>query len=168
MDDTEMNTSLMQVSTRGGETAHIPVSVRNPVAFDFSQGHSELLLGGGKFESFDRPLWVLPLPAGPPHRLSDIAAHDACWAPDGRHLAFISGKDIVLANADGSDARKLVSADGFINAFWIRFSPDGKRLRFSVFKPGATDATGHGTEMVRHNDATVFAGTAKTSVRQES
>jgi Tol biopolymer transport system component/DNA-binding winged helix-turn-helix (wHTH) protein len=141
LDETEQNTALVQVATQGGETARIPISLRNPMAYDFSQIRSELLLGAGEFQlpSNERPLWALPLPAGPPHRLGDIIAHDACWVPDGRHLAFANGKDVFLAAADGSDVRKLATADGFDFSYWIRFSPDGRRVRFSVIKFGTPD-----------------------------
>jgi len=140
LDETEQNTALVQVATQGGETARIPISLRNPMAYDFSQIRSELLLGAGEFlPGNERPLWALPLPAGPPHRLGDIVAHDACWVPDGRHLAFANGKDVFLAAADGSDVRKLATADGFDFSDWIRFSPDGRRVRFSVIKFGTPD-----------------------------
>jgi eukaryotic-like serine/threonine-protein kinase len=125
LDKTGRTRALVHVSTHGGETTRIPISLRNPTVFDFSQNRSELLVGTG-------PVWVLPLPLGPPHRLGDIVAQDACWAPDGRHLAFARDKDVFVANADGSDVRKLATADGFDFSYWIRFSPDGTRLRFSV------------------------------------
>jgi DNA-binding winged helix-turn-helix (wHTH) protein/Tol biopolymer transport system component len=136
LDDTEKNTTVVQVSAKGGETARIPVALRNPIALDFSQSHSELLVGAGEFESEDhgRPLWSLPLPAGPPHRVGDIHARDAGWAPDGRKLAFTSGKDVFVSDANGSDVHKLISAYGFDGAFWVRFSPDGRRLRFGVVR----------------------------------
>jgi Tol biopolymer transport system component len=106
------------------------------VAYDFSRANSELLLGAGEFDvqSNERALWALPLPAGPPRRLGDIASHDACWAPDGRHIAFTNGKDVFSAESDGSHVRKLATAEGFDASFWIRFSPNGTRLRFSVIK----------------------------------
>ena len=130
----ELNTTLVQVSTQGAETAEIPVSLQNPVAFDFSQSHSELLLGAAEstFRYGERSLSVLPLPAGAPHRLGDIFAHDACWSPDGRRLVFENGNDVFGAKADGSEVRKLASPDGSKFVFGIRFSPDGRRLRFSV------------------------------------
>jgi DNA-binding winged helix-turn-helix (wHTH) protein/Tol biopolymer transport system component len=130
----QLNTGLVQASTQGGETAGIPVSLQNPIVFDFSQSHSELLLGAGEsaLPYEERPLWVLPLPAGAPHRLGDILAHDACWSPDGRRLVFANGKDVFGAKADGSEVRKLASPDGFGFLSRIRFSPDGRRLRFSV------------------------------------
>ena len=137
-DDTEQKTALWQVSTQGGATARIPISLRNPIAYDFSQIRSELLMGAGEFESSsnERPLWILPLPGGPPHRVADIVAHDACWAPDGRHLAFANSKNIFAADADGSEVRKLATPASFDFSFWIRFSPDGTRLRFSVGRFG--------------------------------
>jgi hypothetical protein len=134
LDDTEHNTALVEVSANGGETARIPVPFQNPIAFDFSQTHSELLLGEGEFGSHRWPLWVLPLPAGPPHRVGDILALDACWSADRRGLAFTRGKEVFVAEANGSEERKLATADDFDEASWIRFSPDGKRLRFSVVK----------------------------------
>jgi Tol biopolymer transport system component len=45
-------------------------------------------------------------------------------------MAYVSGTDLYLANGDGSGPRKLAHVNG--DAFWIRFSPDGTRIRFSV------------------------------------
>jgi DNA-binding winged helix-turn-helix (wHTH) protein/Tol biopolymer transport system component len=137
LSESEQNVALVQVSTQGGETARIPISLRNPIALDFSQVRSELLLSAGEFDvpSNERPLWALPLPAGPPHRLGDLVAHDACWAPDGHHLIFSRGADVIAADSDGSNVRKLVSVEG-VFPYWLRFSPDGKRVRFTVLKFG--------------------------------
>jgi DNA-binding winged helix-turn-helix (wHTH) protein len=124
------NPSLVQVSTRGGETARIPVAPEEHIIYDFSVARSEFLAGGrGNF--YDRPLWVFPLPAGPPHRVGNILAQDACWSPDGNHVAFVKGKDLFVAKPDGSEARKLATLGNM--AYWIRYSPDGTRLRFTVF-----------------------------------
>jgi eukaryotic-like serine/threonine-protein kinase len=138
LDDTEKKTRLLQVSAQGGETALIPVALQNPMAFDFSEVHSELLVGGGELATLgsERPLWGLPIPAGPPHRLGDILAHDACWSPNGRHVAFANGKDVFVAAKDGSEVHKLATPDDYDFSFWIRFSPDEKRVRFSVARSG--------------------------------
>jgi Tol biopolymer transport system component len=55
------------------------------------------------------------------------------WSPDGKQLSFAKGSDIFLANADGTNERKLITVSG--RAFYIRFSPDGTRLRFTLGTP---------------------------------
>ena len=122
--------SLVQVSTRGGETARIPVALQEPLIYDYSAARSEFL-AGGQGDPVERPLWALPLPKGPPHRVGNISALDGCWSPDGNHLAFIKGKDLFVARPDGSEVRKLATLDAA--AYWIRYSPDGRRLRFTEF-----------------------------------
>jgi len=138
--------ALAQVSTQGGETARIPLALEEPVLYDISPTHSELLVGGGAFTStFEQPLWSLPLPAGSPRRVGDILAHGACWAPDGRHLVFVNGKDLFVAKPDGSEVRKLATGDGFVS--YVQFSPDGTRLRFSSIIGNATAQKGEVMEM---------------------
>jgi Tol biopolymer transport system component/DNA-binding winged helix-turn-helix (wHTH) protein len=125
--------SLVQVSVAGGETARTAVPLQYNVLFDISPAHSEFLMNTGGFSteiSPDLQLWSMPVLGGSPHRIGEIQAHDACWAPDGDHIAYASGQALYLAMADGSEARKLTSVDGSVS--WIRFSPDGRRLRFSV------------------------------------
>jgi DNA-binding winged helix-turn-helix (wHTH) protein/Tol biopolymer transport system component len=129
--------ALMQVSIHGGETARIPLALEWPVLYDISPTSSELLMGTFKAMDPEWPLWVMPLPAGPPHRVGDILAHDACWAPDGLHLAYLNDKDLFVAKPDGSEVRKLATTDGFTSS--LRFSPDGTRLRFAVSH--STDTT---------------------------
>jgi len=126
--------SLIQVSTQGGETVRIPVPLERPILYDFSVARSEFLAGGAG-DPYDRPLWAFPLPTGPPRRVGDIFALDACWSPDGNHLAFNRGKDLFVALPDGSDVRKVASLDA--RAYWIQYSPDGSRLRFTVFTAAA-------------------------------
>ena len=125
------NPSLIQVSARGGETARIPVALEEPMIYDYSAARSEFLAGGRGTLPSERPLWVLPLPNGPPHRVGNILVLDACWSPDGNQVAFVKGKELFVARPDGSDIRKLAALDGYV--YWIRYSPDGTRLRFTAF-----------------------------------
>jgi DNA-binding winged helix-turn-helix (wHTH) protein/WD40 repeat protein len=127
--------ALVQVPTQGGETARVPLvmeEAEEAMVYDISPARSELVAGGHfKGAPHPRPLWVVPLLGGPPHRLGDVEAHDACWSPDGSYLVFANGKELFVAKPDGSDIRKLASLDGYV--YWIRFSPDGTRLRFTAF-----------------------------------
>ena len=66
--------------------------------------------------------------------MGDVLALDACWSADGNHLAFVGGPDLkqlFVVSRDGSDVRKIADLDRV--PYWIRFSPDGTRLRFSAF-----------------------------------
>jgi Tol biopolymer transport system component len=71
------------------------------------------------------------VPGGQPRRIGNLGAYDATWSPDGSKLYFCGGGgSIYSAEADGSDVHKLLTVKGY--PLWIRFSPDGRVLRFSV------------------------------------
>jgi serine/threonine protein kinase/Tol biopolymer transport system component len=124
------NFILAQVSATGGETSIIPTPFTNIEIYDVSPDRSQLLARGfGGTESED-PLWTLPLPAGAPRRLGEIVGHGGAWSPDGRKVAFANGSDLFVADAGGNNARKLITASGFVTG--CRFSPDGSRIRFTV------------------------------------
>jgi len=122
---------LAQVSVSGGETIHVPVPFAKPGLDDIAPDGSGLFVG-----SYDGPgpypYWVVPLPGGSARPLGELRAHDVHPTPDGRQIAYISNSDVFLANADGSDPRKVASFQDRSagNAAW---SPDGRRLRFTVF-----------------------------------
>ncbi len=67
---------------------------------------------------------------GTMRRIRDVFATCATWSPDGREIAYIQDRDLYRANRDGSKARKIASLPG--GAFWLRWSPDGSRLRFTI------------------------------------
>ena len=124
---------LAQVSAEGGDVVQIPTSFPNAALLGVAPG--ALLVQpftgeGGMVALEDGPLWTLPLPGGAPHRIGNVQAGDATWSPDGRHLAFAQGRAIYLAQHDGSGARKLAAAEGFIGD--LRFSPNGSSLRFTL------------------------------------
>jgi eukaryotic-like serine/threonine-protein kinase len=115
---------IAQVSTAGGEVA--PIQASGDVE-DVSPDGSELLTSdggptGGYFVSW-------PLPAGSPRRFGGLLGHDPVWAPNGR-LLFAKGNDLYLAEHDGSSPRKLATAPDLPS--FLRFSPDGTRIRFTV------------------------------------
>jgi len=122
---------LSQVSTEGGETSQIPTPFPNISVFDIAPNHSELLVGSFVTGTqTELPVWLLPIPSGSPRRLGEVNAHDAGWSPDGQQIVYANGSNLYLAKSDGSDARKLTTVFGV--PFRPVFSPDGKRLRFTV------------------------------------
>ncbi len=121
--------AIAQISTAGGETALLSTPFGTPEVQDISPRRSELLV-----TSFSHrlawPLWIVPIPAGTPHRAGQVRATAAACSPDGREIAYIKDRDLYRANSDGSKPKKIASLPG--TAFWLRWSPDGSRLRFTV------------------------------------
>jgi serine/threonine protein kinase/Tol biopolymer transport system component len=114
-----------QVSVAGGQS----VAIEAPGdVVDVSSDASELLVWAGG--PVDASFFSLPLPAGSPRRLGDIIGRGAVWAPNGR-LLFAKGNDLHLAEHDGTAPRKLATAPDFPVS--LHFSPDGTRIRFTVF-----------------------------------
>ncbi len=121
---------IAQVSASGGETMILPTPFRNVGIQDISPDGNALLISDFKDSSPSSALWSLPLPAGPPRRVTDSLPDTATWSADAAEIAFAKGPEIYLAKADGTDARRLATAKG--NVANLRFSPDGQRLRFRI------------------------------------
>lgn len=121
---------LVKMPARGGPRTVLNPSGNDLYLADASGDGTKLLLlsqvdrGKGRYR-----LMVMDLAAGSLMDLHGVECTDATWASDGR-IAFAKDQDLFIAEADGSREHKLLTATGSI--FYIRFSPDGARLRFSV------------------------------------
>ncbi|NLI77846.1 MAG: S9 family peptidase [Candidatus Riflebacteria bacterium] len=90
-------------------------------------------------------LWIVEAPGGEPRQFSS-GGKDAMgrWSPDGRQIAFLSGRQkpksqIFLLPVGGGEARPLTQfPEGSIGEF--KWSPDGTRLAVS-FRPADPDFT---------------------------
>ena len=126
-----------QISVTGGEAA--PLS-ELPSYFGYLAGlspsGSDLLAQDRGGSTGQGPLWVIPTLAGPRHRLGKIISNDATWAADAQTIAFAKGGSLSLVKSDGTGAHTILTVDGDLN--WIRWSPDGKKLRFTVTDPKTT------------------------------
>jgi serine/threonine protein kinase len=118
---------LSQVSAKGCETGNISTPVRDPQIVDISPDTSELLVTSFR-NGPQSGFWIIPVPVGSPRRLNFIG-HDGAWTPTGKFV-FAAGEDLYEAATDGSARRKLLTAPGA--ASFIRFSPDGNHMRFTV------------------------------------
>jgi dipeptidyl aminopeptidase/acylaminoacyl peptidase len=81
--------------------------------------------------------------------LTEIAdGADPQWSPDGRRIAFDSRRrgGIVVANADGSDARLLFAEKGATGPGVPSWSPDGRKLLY-VKTPPARGGLGYRFEI---------------------
>ena len=78
----------------------------------------------------DLPLWIIPASPGPPRRVAEVDVRSAAWSPNGRQLVVVRDDVLEIMNADGTDARRLVTPRDSTPK-WLRWSPDGERIRFT-------------------------------------
>jgi len=135
-----------QVSVAGGETSSVPTPFANVTIRGIAPNGSALIATSFQGTGGRADTWSLPLPSGPPRRLSNLPVDSAAWSPDGNQaasvawtpdgnqVAFSNGPDIYLAESDLSEPHKLATASGYVSR--LHFSPDGRRLRFDITDPG--------------------------------
>jgi Tol biopolymer transport system component/DNA-binding winged helix-turn-helix (wHTH) protein len=127
---------IAQVSVKGGETSWIETTLREPVAIvSNSPVRPEMMVVEipQAHVGMAGEVWVQPLPAGAPYRLNSLgSASSACWTPDGSHILYADQQNtLFIANTDGSERRELAKLPGPV--WHLRYSPDGRRIRFSLF-----------------------------------
>ena len=80
-------------------------------------------------------IWQVPTGGGPAKALvtGDKSETTPRWAPDGRHLFFISTRDgdpqVYVADADGANVRRITNVSGGAQAPLV-VSPDGTKIAF--------------------------------------
>jgi Tol biopolymer transport system component/DNA-binding winged helix-turn-helix (wHTH) protein len=110
---------------------HLPSEeIGAPLIGALSPDGSNLVLRSHAEAQPEQSLWIVPTLGGDARRVPNVLAHDATWMPDGERLLVASGNTLTVMNSDGSDAHPLLTVPG--RAFWMRWSPDGKRLRFTL------------------------------------
>jgi hypothetical protein len=123
-----------QVSLAGGASAPLPLLFAYGYVVDVSKSRSSLLMFGWDDPAGgdDLPLWSVPIPAGGARRLG-IDAAGASWSRDGQRLAFVRygpPSRLGVAHGDGSNPSVLFESKDPLT--WVRWSPDGERLRFGL------------------------------------
>ena len=130
------NLRIAQVSVRGGPAVPVETRLFNPRVFAGTSDGSTLLVAGyapiGPAGSF----WLVPLPAGDPRHVGMAGAESADLFPDGR-IVFSKGKDVLVADKNGSNTRKLISFLWSVED--VEVSPDGERVLL-IMAPGADGA----------------------------
>jgi Tol biopolymer transport system component len=118
--------NLMETAVSGGEGQRVETGATSALAMDVSPDFSELLIG--TFETRGEPnrLWTIPVQGGAPMRLGDATAASAVFSPDGKQIAYLSGADLWMMDANGSNPHRLAAMPGAPS--WLAWSPDGKRL----------------------------------------
>jgi Tol biopolymer transport system component len=92
---------------------------------------------GQKYDQTKNQIWVVPIGGGKPSSLSAGQGRQPDWSPDGRWLAFASGRGdpaghhaVFVVDRDGRHLTQLTEYS--VNAQHPVWSPDGKWLVFSA------------------------------------
>ena len=133
------NFALVQVSVGGGDVANVPVPSPDTSLLNVSPDGSDLLVADLAGTVPEGPLFSLPILGGPPRRLADTVGYAGAWSSDGRELVYAKDHELYLANADGTESRKLVSSpeteqDPNVPRE-IEWSPSGKEIRITLTDP---------------------------------
>jgi Tol biopolymer transport system component len=118
---------ISKVSIGGSSVSTLALPFTGAVGYAIAPDRSSILLSVR--EGSQDALWTYPLAHGTSRRFQSTG-RNATWAPDGQHIAYARNSTLWVANSDGRDARELATVEGTV--FYPRFSPDGRRIRFSV------------------------------------
>ena len=125
------NSIISSVPAAGGNVSKFLSSFPSVRLLDVSTVHSSLLAAENTAgPSSNNPFWVFPLQGGPAKRFGNLTGQEALWAPDGKHVVLVKGSSLYITSANGAPPKELVKVEGA--PYFPRFSPDGKRIRFSV------------------------------------
>jgi len=134
-----------QVSVAGGETSSVPTPFANLAIRGIAPNGSALIVTSFQGTGGKADTWSVPLPSGPPRRLSDQPVDSLAWSPDGNQAAsvawsrdgneaaFSKGPDIYLAKSDLSEPHKLATASGFVSR--LRFPQTGGSFALTIPSP---------------------------------
>ena len=124
------NHVIAKVTLPGSDRSLVPSPFSSLEALDLSPDRTKLLVSSSQAGSEYNEFWTLPVTAGSPERIGDLTGRDAAWSKDGEYLAFGKGSVLSIASSMGKPVTELFTANGSV--FAPRFSPDGKRIRFTV------------------------------------
>lgn len=122
--------SQLTISTGEMQTLALPSEIASPEIDDISPDKTQLLVRSHLSAEPEEPLWVIPVVGGSGFRVPNILAHDATWMPDGRSILYAYENQLNVFSLDSGKTTPFASVQG--RAFWLRWSPDGSLLRFTI------------------------------------
>jgi Tol biopolymer transport system component/DNA-binding winged helix-turn-helix (wHTH) protein len=127
--------SIRQVLLNGNEDTPVAIPGGRFVIRGLSRDDTEFLAIALNEEQ--PTIWTVPVAGGSPRRVGNLVADDIAWSHDGDWLAYALGNQLFLAKADGTSSRPLAAvAAGSAVISHVRWSPDDRRLRFTLIAAG--------------------------------
>lgn len=133
MEDGRPHLSAISIGTGEVQTLALPQELDSSLLADISKDGTKLLLKSHSSSASEQSLWIVPSSGGSALRVGSVLAHDAAWMPDGASILYANGSDLSVIRLDDGVSKPLARLNG--RAFWMRWSPDGKLLRFTLQDP---------------------------------
>ncbi len=115
------------------QPVNMPDELSSVSIADISRDGSRLLVRSRRSRESEQPLWIVPTSGSSALRVGEVSAHDATWMPGGKSILYASGNELGVVQLDTGVASPFVTLPG--RAFWLRWSPDGRSLRFTLVDP---------------------------------
>ncbi|HWZ51443.1 MAG TPA: winged helix-turn-helix domain-containing protein [Granulicella sp.] len=149
---------LSQVSIADGTVLPlaVPSEIAAPSLGDLSPDGTKLLLRSHLSPESEQALWVVPVSGGSAWRVANILAHDATWMPDGNNILYAAGNDLFVTHLRDDSSALVAHLPG--RAFWLRWSPDGRLLRFTILDPIGHTASLWELPLASHSPRPVLKG----------
>ena len=125
--------SAISVGTGEVQPLSLPQELASSLLADISRDGSKLLLKSHLSSASEQPLWIVPSSGGSGLRVGSVLAHDAAWMPDGSSILYANENNLAIIRLDNGVSMPFARLPG--RAFWMRWSPDGKLLRFTLQDP---------------------------------
>jgi DNA-binding winged helix-turn-helix (wHTH) protein/Tol biopolymer transport system component len=128
---------LAQVAAEGGEISYGVAPSPKVHVVALQPGDRRTLLFGANWPiDPDQPLLGQDISSGTSSPVFNLRAQDASWSPDGRKLAYTQLGNVFVRSSDGKTIQ-VAAVRGL--AYWLRWSQDGRLLRFSESYQGFHD-----------------------------
>lgn len=122
--------SIAEVPAHGGERSEVATSLTNPELCDMSSVTQAMLLRNlVQSRDTDGPLYV-QLKNEPAQKVGNAMAYDAAWYPDAKSILYSADGTVYATDITGQTRRRLFDVPG--HAYWFRWSPDGRTIRFTI------------------------------------
>jgi Tol biopolymer transport system component/DNA-binding winged helix-turn-helix (wHTH) protein len=125
--------SSLALNGTESEPISMPKDLSSGAIIGISHDGSRLLVRSLQTRAPEQSLWIVPTAGSGASRVGEILAHDATWMPDDESIMFASGNDLGVVQPSNGAISSYASLPG--RAFWMRWSPDGKKLRFTLLEP---------------------------------
>ena len=104
---------LSTVAADGGPIRRIALPIPNPEPQDISPDSKFLLLLSRQGHEEEHQMWIVPTAGGEPRQMSGISSQAASWSPNGKWIAYASGRTIYVVSPNGRQSYELSRLNGY-------------------------------------------------------